>query len=141
MATGYFSVWHDSGATVSLRIMRLSDEYIFDFDDSSFKASLAACTDPYEDFTERSDVGDSDESLYNATLDLSDLNSSDTPAPFLTQAVLSSPSLSIIANAEIWVAGGGIVGEVDISGLLQITGSISSTGVTGAISISSVTVP
>lgn len=103
MATEYFSVRHDSSKTVYFRFYDASQDKLFDFDDDTWQASpvnakLAA--------TEKTAMGDADESLYIASVDLADLYNSATPRELVVQAMDDLATDEIIQEAEFWVASG-----------------------------------
>lgn len=110
MATEYFTVMHLASKTVYFRLFDPSNDEVFDFDDDSWKANLAACTDPKLAATEKTDFGDADESLYTASDDLSDVYSTATAKMFIVQAVDDLATDEIIATADIWIMSGAVIG-------------------------------
>ncbi len=108
MATKEFSTLATAGRTVYFRFMDLSNSKIFDFDDDAWETNLAACTTPKLSATEKTDVGDADESIFVASYDMTNLNSTATEMRVLVQAVddlgtdeiISTGSFSIISGSD-----------------------------------------
>ena len=114
MATERFSVDHTAGKTVYFRFMDASDK-IFDFFDDTWKANLAACTDPKLAATEKTDFGDADESTYVASLDLARLYNTATAKMFHVQAMDDLATDEIITTDEIWIYSGARVAIESLS--------------------------
>jgi len=106
MATEYFMVKHLAGLTVYFRLFDPSNSKVYDFDDDSWEANLAACTDPKLAATEKTDMGDADESLYVASYNLATIYNSATAKSIIVQAVDDLATDEAIAESEIVVASG-----------------------------------
>jgi len=106
MATEYFSVVHTAGKTVYFRFMDPSDGTVFDFDDDAWEVNLAACTTPKLAATERTDLGDADESTYVAGTDLTDMYNTAAAKQFVVQAVDDLATDEVIATAGFLVSSG-----------------------------------
>ena len=103
MATGYFSVMHTNGKTVYFQFYDAAAVKFFDFDDDTWQAApttkkLAAA--------EQTEMGDADESLYTASTDLSDLNSTSTPLNVIVQAVDDLGTDELISTSEMVITAG-----------------------------------
>ena len=106
MAIEYFSVVHTAGKTVYFRFMDPSDGTVFDFDDDTWEANLAACTTPKLAATERTDLGDADESTYVAGTDLADMYNTAAAKQFVVQAVDDLATDEVIATAGFNISSG-----------------------------------
>ena len=106
MATEYFSVKYTSGNTVYFRILDPSNDKCFDFDDDTWVATVAAAVNPKLSATENADFGDADESMYVASVDLSDIYSDTTRKTFIVQAIDDLATDEIISAVEIIIAAG-----------------------------------
>ena len=103
MATEYFSVKHTASKTVYFRFYDPSQDKLFDFDDDTWQA---APVDPKLAATEKTDMGDADESLYVASYDLSTLHSGSTAKMLVVQAVDDLATDEVITEEEILIAAG-----------------------------------
>ena len=85
MATETFSFTYDAGATLRVGFFRLSDGKVLDFGGSPTNTfrTLSGSTTPYTTATELTDPAGTGKSVYAASLDLSLLNSTTTPAVFV----------------------------------------------------------
>jgi hypothetical protein len=101
MATVNIFAQGDSGETVYFLFMRESDRYVLDYDDNTFKANAAACTDFKWPATENTDAGDADESTYFLALDGSYLNSAATKVPVQVTAFYDKATDEIFSNGQI----------------------------------------
>lgn len=106
MAVEYLRTTQEAGITVYFRLVRSSDDYVFDFDDDTWKADVASCTDPKLAASENTDVGDADESEYKATLDLSAVNASPDSLSVLIQVVKDAATDELLGAMGAWIAGG-----------------------------------
>lgn len=115
MATEPFSALATAGRTVYFRFMDLANFKVFDFDDDAWEVNLAACTDPKLAATEKTDLGDADESLYVASTDLSAMNSTTTPMTIAVQAVDDLATDEIMGTEEMTVVSGTkrLAGQLD----------------------------
>ena len=94
---------------IYFRFIRPIDGFVFDFDDTTWKANVAACTDPNLEAVENTDVGDAFNSLYFASVDLSDVNSSSTPMAVLVEAWRDEATDVLEpVTASFWVVSGKI---------------------------------
>lgn len=107
MASKVFTVRHTAGKTVYFRVLRLSDRKVFDFDDNTWETNLAACTNPKAAATENTDFGDATDSLYWASINLTNLNNeTDVPYDMIVQAVDDDTDDTVIAESHISVTNG-----------------------------------
>lgn len=103
MATEIFSAKHTAGKTVFFRFYDPVQDKLFDFDDDTWQASpvdekLAA--------TEKTAMGDADESLYVASQDLDDLYSTVAPRELIVQAMDDLAMDEIISEESFWITDG-----------------------------------
>jgi len=106
MATEYFDVKHMAGKTVYFRFFDPSNSKVFDFDDDAWETNLAGCADPKLAATEKTDMGDADESLYVASYDLATLYSGSAVKSLIVQAVDDLATDEVIAEEELLIASG-----------------------------------
>jgi hypothetical protein len=109
MASKVFTVRHTAGKSVYFRALRLSDRKVFDFDAGqlAWKTNLAACVNPKAAATENTDFGDATDSLYWASINLTNLNSElSTPYDIILQAMDDDTADTIIAETHISVTNG-----------------------------------
>lgn len=106
MTIEYFSVKHTAGKTVYFRLFDPSNSKVYDFDDDAWEANLAACTDPKLAATEKTDMGDADESLYVASYDLATIYNTAAAKMFVVQAVDDLATDEVITEDEIWIWSG-----------------------------------
>lgn len=111
------------GKTVYYRLFRPVDDKVFDFDDDTWEANLAACADPKLAATEKTDVGDAANSLYTALLDLAILNDTDTPMQVVVQAMDDLGTDVILSWLGFWIANGQMLGKSAASNVIQIGGA------------------
>ncbi len=104
--TEAFSVLHTAGKTVFAYFMRAADGYILDKSGKKWKVNLAACTQAKWQATERTDLGDADESLYAISFDLMDLRDRNPKQEFLIQWVDDLATDEIIDTESFWVGYG-----------------------------------
>ena len=92
---------------IYFRFVRPVDGYVFDFDDTTWKINVAACTDPNLEATENTDVGDVVYSLYFASVELNGVNSSSSPMSVLVEA-WRDEATDILepVTASFWVVSG-----------------------------------
>ena len=126
MTTEYFQVLHTDGKTVYFRFFDPSNDKVFDFDDGVWEANLAACTDPKLSATEKTDLGDADQSLYTAGLDLADLYIGATPKEFTVQAVDDLGTDEIISTKALVISVGEKV-DLGVATLTAVTAIKAST--------------
>ena len=119
MTTEYFSVKHTAGKTVYFRFFDPSDSTVFDFDDDEWEANLAACADAKLAATEKTDMGDADESLYTASYDLATIYNTAAAKMFIVQAVDDLATDEVIGEDELWVFEGS-----RINGGLSVTATL-----------------
>ena len=94
----------DSGETVYFLLERKSDRYILDYDDNTWKANKAACTDFKWPATEDTDSGDADQSTYYAAVNGDYLNSGASSIPVLAFAYYDKVTDELASSGELWVA-------------------------------------
>lgn len=111
MASQVFEVYAAPSLPVYLRVRNSAGQWL-DFNDGTFKA-WASATTPYVSATASALRGGTSEYVYQATIDLDDLNTTETPVTFAVEACSNaSPSLTddLIAEAdEIIVQGGDMI--------------------------------
>ena len=92
---------------IYFRFVRPADGYVFDFDDTTWKINVAACVDPNLEATENTDVGDVVHSLYSASVDLDDVNSSSVPMSVLVE-VWRDEATDVLepVTTSFWVVSG-----------------------------------
>ena len=100
MATEQLYVRHTAGTTVFFRFYDISQDKRFDFNDNTWQASpvnekLSAA--------EQTEMGDADESIFTASVDLSLLNSGASVAQIIVQAMDDLATDEIIGDAEMIV--------------------------------------
>lgn len=99
-----FSTTHTAGKTVYARFCRMADRYIFDQDDTSWKAKTGFCTTPLHLATEVTDMGDATNSQYFLAVDLAAFmdtaGNSLQPQQFMVQFIEDS---AILATTQFWV--------------------------------------
>lgn len=103
MATEQIAVSHTNGKTVFFRFYDIVQDKRFDFNDNTYQTSpvnekLAA--------TEQTEMGDANQSLYTASIDLSLLNSTRTTAFIIVQAVDDLATDEVILSFEMKVTNG-----------------------------------
>ena len=110
MATKRLRIEATASINVYFVVWRSSDNYVFDFNDNTFKATVGAATTPYLAATENTPTGGAGRSHYTVSLDLALLGSVDafvqpyqrsggSPAP-LTDLTLEDPiTLEVRAGA------------------------------------------
>ncbi|HUU99257.1 MAG TPA: hypothetical protein VM487_26285 [Phycisphaerae bacterium] len=126
MATEYFSVVHTASKSVYFRFMDPADGTVFDFDDNAWEANLAACTTPKLAATERTDLGDADESTYIAGTNLTNMYNTAAAKQFLVQAVDDLATDEVIATAGFSISSGYRVSDADTSAAV-VTALLAST--------------
>ena len=114
MATEIFSTSHVAGKTVYFRIFDPSQGagvnlYTWDFDDDQWETTLAGAADPKLEATEKTDAGGADRSVYMASYDVSNINSTTTPKKVLIQAVDDLAADKLIGETEVTIVSGQIV--------------------------------
>ena len=107
--TEAFSVIHTASKTVFAYFMRAADGWILDKSGKTFRVDRAACAQPKWQATERTDLGDADESLYAIPFDLTDLNRGNPRKEFLIQWTDDLATDEIIDTEAFFVANGQIV--------------------------------
>lgn len=109
MATKVCTIKYDPSASLKLAVFRVSDGYVLDFNDHTFKSTVGGATTPYSSATELTVPGGSADSLYTVSLDLSHLNSSSTEADYLldwytdtglTTCVSSGEQITVASSAQ-----------------------------------------
>lgn len=109
--TEFFEAKHTSGKTVYFRFFDPAqgagaNTFTFDFDDDTWEATLAACADPKLAATEKTDMGDGDESIYVASANLVNFNNTATPLAVVVQAVDDLATDEVISEMTVWVVAG-----------------------------------
>ena len=135
MATVVFSVLHTDGKTVYFRFFDTAQGaranlYPFDFDDNAWETTLAGCTTPKLSAAEKTDAGDADESLYTASTDLANMNSTTTPLRVTAQAMDDLGTDELIATMEFMVVSGEMV---EIANVEQIEGGDASSAINAEV--------
>ena len=118
MATEIFSTSHVAGKTVYFRIFDPSQGagvnlYTWDFDDDQWETTLAGAADPKLEATEKTDAGGADRSVYMASYDVSNINSTTTPKKVLIQAVDDLAADKLIGETEVTIVSGQVVESVN----------------------------
>lgn len=106
------TIKHLIGKSIYFRFVNPLTGEVFDFDSNSWAANLGAAVQPKLAATENTDVGDADESLYVASVELDDLNSGNTPMKVLVQAVEDLATDELLVEAEITITAGRPVYDV-----------------------------
>jgi hypothetical protein len=102
--TEFFNIVYTAGATIVARFMRLSDQFILDDDDNTFKADADACTDPDHNATENADLGDGTESFYLVSVARTVFEPSLKPSQHVVQ--FRDGDGNILATEDFWVQSG-----------------------------------
>lgn len=106
MALRSLELFAAPGLTVAFRLVQPLLDYVFDFDDSTWKANVASCTAPNLSAAENTDVGDTSYSLYTAQLNLGNINPGGDPLQIVAIAIeVASPVVLINWDSAI-IAGG-----------------------------------
>ena len=100
--TEYFTTETTVGLTVSARFMRMSDRFIFDSDDATWKENARRCTTPDHPAAELTDLSDNVNSEYVVSVNLAEFNLDLKPQQFTVQF----RSGTILATEEFLVVSG-----------------------------------
>ena len=122
MATEPLSIVHTASKTVFFYFLNALTDEVFDFNDNSWKANLGACTTPKLAATEKTDFGDSDESLYIASTDVANMNATST-AMFIAVQGWDDLATDAIIGTEEMVVANGLRMDGDVGALLSRTGA------------------
>lgn len=103
--TEYFVQQHTANKQVVLRVLRLSDNFVLDASDNTFKTNAAACDLPHFAAEELTDVGDATNSQYKAAVDIGNLTKGLQPEQYVFQFRSNLDGVhTIISTITSWVA-------------------------------------
>lgn len=118
MTTRTIAYTGDTGLTLYLRVYRMSDGKVFDFDDEAWEV-LASATTPYLAMSSLATIGGGF-SQYSAELDLETINATMTPVDIKVFVYLQDGGSPSVANDQ-WLAESSLT--VVNGELLQVLGS------------------